>query len=63
MAPCTIHDLRRTFCTDLARLGVNQAIVQGLAGHASAATTATYYQNINDDMRRDAVAKLAKRIG
>ncbi len=55
---CTIHDLRRTFCTDLARLGVNQLVVQRLAGHATASTTARYYQWVDDDMKRDAIAKL-----
>lgn len=59
IAHCTIHDLRRTFCTDLARLGVNQLVVQRLAGHACAATTATYYQFISDDMKKEAVARLA----
>ena len=37
IASCTIHDLRRTFCTDLARLGVNQLVVQRLAGHSTGA--------------------------
>ena len=58
IAHCTLHDLRRTFCTDLARLGVNQMVVQRLAGHASSATTAKYYQYADDGMKRDAVAKL-----
>ncbi len=55
---CTIHDLRRTFCTDLCRLGVNQLVVQKLAGHASAMTTAKYYQHVDDGMKRDAVSRL-----
>jgi integrase len=60
---CTFHDLRRTFCTDLARLGVNQLIVQKLAGHADASTTAKYYQHVDDPMKRDAVAKLSRSAG
>ncbi len=56
---CTVHDLRRTFCTDLARLGVNQLVVQRLAGHATSATTARYYQWVDDSMKRDAIEKLA----
>ena len=58
---CTFHDLRRTFCTDLARLGVNQLVVQRLAGHASSTTTAKFYQHIDDDMKRDAINKLKRR--
>ena len=55
---CCIHDLRKTFCTDLARLGVNQLVVQRLVGHKSGATTAKYYQHIDDGTKRAAVAKL-----
>ncbi len=53
---CTLHDLRRTFCTDLARGGVNQVICQALAGHVSGETTAKFYQAVDDEMRRAAVA-------
>ena len=60
IASCTIHDLRRTFCTDLARLDINHLIVQRLAGHASAVTTARYYQAVHDAMKREAVVRLAR---
>ena len=56
---CTIHNLRDTFCTDLARAGINQKIVQELAGHESIATTAKYYQYVPDDAKRDAVRRAA----
>ena len=59
---CTIHNLRDTFCTDLARAGVNQRIVQELAGHESISTTAKYYQYVPDDAKRDAVRRAA-RVG
>ena len=59
IAKCTVHDLRRTFCTDLARLGVNQSVVQRLAGHVSPATTERYYQYIDDETKRDAVSRLS----
>ncbi|MCZ6652970.1 MAG: tyrosine-type recombinase/integrase [Planctomycetota bacterium] len=59
IARCTIHDLRRTFCTDLARMGVNQLVVQRLAAHECGRTTAVYYQHIDDGTKRDAVQKLA----
>ena len=60
---CTIHDLRKTFCTDLARLGVNQLVVQRLAGHISGATTAKFYQHVDDGMKRAAVEKLSGVAG
>ena len=56
---CTVHDLRRTFCSDLAAAGVNQVVVQRLAGHASMATTAQYYQAVGDQTKRAAIRKLA----
>ncbi len=59
IARCTSHDLRRTFCTDLAGLGVNPLVVQRLAGHASATTTARYYQVVDGAKKREAVARLA----
>jgi integrase len=31
---CSPHDLRRTFASHLAMAGVNEAVVQKLAGHA-----------------------------
>ena len=43
---CSMHDLRRTFVSQLAMAGVNEAIVQKLAGHSSITTTLTYYTHI-----------------
>lgn len=60
---CTIHDPHKTFCTDLARLGINQPVVQRLAGHASASTTATCYLRIDDGTKREAITKLTKPAG
>lgn len=56
---CTVHDLRRTFCCDLARLGTNQLVVRRLAGHVDYSTTAKYYQRVDMEMKRDAVSKLS----
>jgi integrase len=57
--PCTIHDLRRTFCTDLARAGVNQLVIGRLAGHADSKTTARYYQVVQEEALRDAILRIA----
>ncbi len=54
----TFHDLRRTFCTNLARIGINQRVVQQLAGHASEATTAKFYQHVVDETKRAAIKRL-----
>ncbi len=63
IAACTFHDLRRTFCTDLARAGVNQLVCQKLAGHASSTTTARYYQAVDDEMKRAALGCLKRDAG
>lgn len=55
---CTLHDLRRTFVSQLAMAGVNAAVVQQLAGHASISTTVRYYTGIMPDVLRDARDRL-----
>jgi integrase len=58
IARCTLHDLRRTFCSWMAMTGANEAIVQDLAGHASMGTTRRYYQRILPEAHTAAAAKL-----
>lgn len=49
--------LRHTFCTDLAKAGVDIRIAQRLMGHASITTTANIYTHIGDeDLRKAAIA-------
>lgn len=40
---CTVHDLRRTFCTYLAACGTDPLAAQKLAGHSSPTVTARSY--------------------
>ncbi len=63
IARYTIHDLRRTFCTDLMTLDVNQPVVRELAEHQEAATTAKYYQWADDPMKREAINRLNRGAG
>ena len=56
---CTLHDLRRTFASHLAAADVNQEVVRQAAGHASAATTAEYYQRIPSSALKNAPRRLA----
>jgi integrase len=55
---CTPHDLRRTFASQLAMAGVNQVIVQKLAGHASIQTTIKHYTGVMPEALRAAQARL-----
>ena len=55
---CTLHDLRRTFVSHLARAGVNAALVQKLAGHSAIATTVKYYTGVMPDSLREAQGRL-----
>lgn len=54
----TFHDTRKTCATELARGGVNQKVASTMLGHASTATTARYYQAVDDEMADDALASI-----
>lgn len=47
-----LHDLRRTFGSNLLTAGIPREVVQKLLGHADFATTDTYYFNLTDDVLR-----------
>lgn len=49
------HSGRRTFITTLAAKGVGVRVLAALAGHANITTTQRYI-DVNDDMKRQAVA-------
>lgn len=62
VARCTPHDLRRTFVSGSLDAGLDLAVVQRLAGHASPATTAIYDRR-GERAARQAVAKLIVPTG
>jgi len=47
-----LHDLRRTFGSNLLTAGVPRDVVQKLLGHADFGTTDTYYFGLNEDIIR-----------
>lgn len=47
---CTLHDLRRAFCTYLAACGVDPLAAQKLAGHSSPAVTSKHYVGVVPEM-------------
>ena len=61
IAPCTPHDLRRTYISGLLLAEVDTFLVQRLAGHASPITTALYDRRADDHLRA-AVDRLASPV-
>jgi len=55
----TIHSLRHTFCTILARQGVSLLDASRLMGHSNINITAKIYSHVTDDDKKSAVQKLA----
>ena len=55
----TIHSLRHTFCTILARQGVSLLDASRLMGHSNINITARIYSHVSDDDKKNAVQKLA----
>ena len=54
------YDLRHTYCTDLARKGVDVRVAQKLMGHSSISITADIYTNLTDS---DIITGAAELIG
>jgi integrase/recombinase XerC len=50
--PGTVHSLRHTCFTELARQGVNLPVIQAIAGHRRAETTARYTHTQAADRRK-----------
>ena len=55
----TIHSLRHTFCTILARQGVSLLDASRLMGHSNVNITAKIYSHVSDADKKNAVQKLA----
>ena len=55
----TIHSLRHTFCTILARQGVPLLEASRLMGHSNIQVTAKVYSHVNENDKKAAVSKLS----
>ncbi|MCL2249103.1 MAG: site-specific integrase [Oscillospiraceae bacterium] len=56
---CTVHSLRHTFCTILARQGVSILDASRLMGHTNINITAQIYSHVSDHEKKSAVEKLS----
>lgn len=52
---CSLHELRHSYLTRLARAGVHPRVMMSLAGHDSMAVCLEIYSHVSDDLQRDAV--------
>lgn len=53
LPPCSMHDLRRSFCTNLART-MPMHVVQELAGHSDIRTTRRFYVRLEPELLDEA---------
>ena len=60
--PASVHDLRRTFITRLARVESRAQVLKAIAGHTSLATTMQYYIVSSGVDEADAVARALSGI-
>ena len=58
----TIHELRHSYPTALARAGVHPKVMQELAGHASSAITMDIYTHVDMSGKRKAAEALAAAL-
>ena len=52
------YDLRHTYCTNLAEVGVDIRTAQYLMGHSDIKMTANIYTTVTDKMKKEAIAKV-----
>lgn len=58
----TIHELRHSYLTELARQGVAPKVVQELAGHSNIATTLSIYTHVSMDDKREAMDEFMDKL-
>ncbi len=58
----TLHELRHSYLTALARNGVHPTVMQELAGHASSAITMDIYTHVSMDGKRKAAKVLEEAL-
>lgn len=59
----TLHELRHSYLTELARQGAPPKVVQELAGHSNVSTTLNIYTHANLDDKRAAVDSFENALG
>jgi integrase len=63
LAPWTIHDLRRTAATEMARLGVSRFIISKVLNHSDRSVTGIYDRHAYLVEKRDALETWASHLG
>ena len=61
LPPCCLHDLRRSYCTNLSR-SMPMHVVQELAGHSDIRTTRRYYVKVQPELFEEARRVLEKAV-
>lgn len=63
MPKVTSHVCRHTFCSNMAKSGMNPNTLQYIMGHADISVTMNTYAHVNFDDARDALRRVACRFG
>jgi integrase len=58
----TLHDLRRTYATELGSLGVGRFVIERVLNHADAGVTSGYDRHDYAQAKREALEKWARRL-
>lgn len=60
--PCTLHTLRRTFCTSAALAGMNPKDLQYIMGHSNISLTLDYYTTATPESAASELSRIAPSL-
>jgi integrase len=62
LTPVSVHELRHTYGTNLANLGISPSNLKGLMGHSQASLTMNHYTHLTEPAADEAAKRLEQQI-